>query len=205
MKGKGTSADQRLERLKSVKDALFGEEVTLQVMDAVQEVIWKGVTVPVETGELCLEDIETEVLWELYEIGFRCDLVVVDRELAPSKWSTGRDSDAIDRLSQVHACFDGDNFEFIFLPPKIPERNVGLASDKVHDANPFIMALAHIIVNWDIPLDPLIGQCLQVSKKLSDVKTYHLFRALADAHCAGVYRVLGRAAVTPHRMKPVQK
>src|SRR6202034_864329 len=105
-------------------------------------VMWKGVLVPEENGELHLRDIETEVLWELYEIGFRCDLVVLDRTLAPSKWTTGSDFDAIDRLSQIYSCFDGGNdFEFIFLPPKIPECNVGLASDKIHDANPFIMAL----------------------------------------------------------------
>jgi len=99
-----------------------------------------------------------EVLWELYKINFWCDLVVMDCTLAPSKWTSGGDFDAINRLTQILACFDGgDDLEFMLLPPKIPESNVSLACDKTHNALPFIMALACIIIDWNIPLDPSLN------------------------------------------------
>jgi hypothetical protein len=65
------------------------------------------------------------------------------------------------------------------------------------------MALAHVIVNWNIPLDSMIKECIRGLTKIADIKAYHLSHALADAYCAGVYRVLGRAAITPHCVKAV--
>jgi hypothetical protein len=65
---------------------------------------------------------------------------------------------------------------------------------------PYNLALAQIIVDWDIPVGKIIPEVLEVAKKgcITNMKAYLFTRAVADTFCAGVYRVLGRAAITPH-------
>jgi len=199
-----TASDKQMRRFASVKDALFGETDGLELADGVQEVKWKGEVLPMENSQLKIEDMEREVLWELYEINFRCDLLAVDSKLAAAKWGAVDEDggpDVLDRSLEIYRCFDGGKeAEFTFLPPKLPDGNVGLAGEKFDISLPYNLALAQIIVDWDIPVGKIIPEVLEVAKKgcITNMKAYLFTCAVADTFCAGVYRVLGRAAITPH-------
>lgn len=203
---------KRQEKLLSVKDVLWGGHDSLAPVQEAQQLMWQKVPVQIENGLPHFEHIEKEILWELYEINFRYDLMMLDSKLAPSKWSTSVDGspDALDRVMKISLCFvGGDTLEFTLLPPSIPTGNVGLAADKMSDCRPYIVALARLMLDWNIAVDA-VGDIQKLideedKDKLSDVKVYKLSRAVADVYCAGVYIVLGRAAITPHRMnKPVR-
>jgi hypothetical protein len=201
-----TASEKRLRRFLSVKEALFGSDGELQAGEKNEQVTWRGAVVPFKDGELDIEEIQSEVLWELYEINFRCDLLTVDCQLARSKWETSDEGglDSLDRSLAIYKCFyGGEDVEFTFLPPKIPDRNVGLVSNKATDYLPYAIALARIILDWDIPVNPIIGEVLGLANQgtVTDIKAFRFSRAVADVYCAGVYRVLGRAAVTPHRIR----
>ena len=193
-----------------MKEALLGGNDDLHLMHEIQEVEWREESFHTDNIRSVMDQIQREVLWELYEINFRCDLLAVDMQLASSKWfvSDSGDSDALDRTLQMNECFEGGkDLDFMLLPPKITKQNAGLASDKVSDSVPYLIALARIVIDWSIPLDPIIEEHGKISGNtpVSDIKAFKLTRALADAYCAGVYRVLGRAAVTPRRIQNVRK
>ena len=203
---------KRQEMLSSVKDVLFGGHDDLAPVQEVQQLMWRKVPVQTENGILRFDHIEKEILWELYEINFRCDLMMLDSKLAPSKWLTSIDGsrDALDRLMQICLCFvGGDTLEFTLLPPAIPAGNVGIAAENMSDCRPYLVALARLMLDWDISVDA-IGDIQKFfdeegKNQFSDIKVYRLSHAVADVYCAGVYMVLGRAAITPHRMnKPVR-
>jgi hypothetical protein len=65
------------------------------------------------------------------------------------------------------------------------------------------------MLDWDISVDA-IGDIQKFfdeegKNQFSNIKVYRLSRAVADVYCTGVYMVLGRAAITLHRMnKPVR-
>lgn len=69
-----------------MKEALFGSDRELQASEKNEQVTWRGAVVPFKDSELDIEEIQSEVLWELYVINFRCDLLTVDCQLAHSKW-----------------------------------------------------------------------------------------------------------------------
>ena len=206
------SSIKRHEKLLSVKDVLFGGDDELVPVEVAQQLVWQNVQVQVENGLPRFDDIEKEILWELCEINFRCDLMTLDSKLAPSKWSMSDDGspDALDRLMQMSQCFvGGESLEFTLLPPTIPTGNVGLAAEKMSDCHPYVVALARLMLDWVISVEAIndVQKLIEEEDKngLSDVKTYKLSRAVADVYCAGIYIVLGRAAITPHRMqKPVR-
>jgi hypothetical protein len=206
------SSVKRHEKLLSVKDVLFGGDDELVPVEVAQLLVWQNVQVQIENGLPRFNDIEKEILWELYEINFHCDLMILDCKLAPSKWSMSDDGspDALDRLMQMSECFvGGDSLKFMLLPPTIPTGNVGLAAEKMFDCRPYVVALTRLMLDWVISVEAIsdIQKLIKEEDKdgLSDVKTYKLSCAVANLYCAGVYIVLGRAAITPHRMqKPVR-
>lgn len=64
------------EKLLPVKDVLFGEGNDLVLVDVAQQLTWQKVPVEVENGLPCFDAIEKEILWELYDINFCCDLMI---------------------------------------------------------------------------------------------------------------------------------
>ena len=206
-KGKLSSAEKRNRRLQSVRDALFDGNQELEVENTPQLLAWKGVPIPMPNDEPSLDAVEREVLWELYEFNFRFDLLIVDSQLANDKWKVGNGEhgESLKRFSQIGECFHGsDDSDFRFLPPAIPDNNVGLAANKLAESTVFVLRLARLMLDWKMPYDKAIPELVAESDKgkLTDIKAYKLTRAVAGAYCDGVYRILGRAAVTPHCMKP---
>ena len=200
------------EKLSSVKNVLFGGNDDLAPVKVAQKLVWKKVLVPIKNGIALFDNIKKEILWELYEINFCCDLMMLDSKLAPSKWSISVDglSDALDCVMQMSQCFvGGDTLEFTLLPPTIPTTNVRLAADKMANCRPYLIALAHFMLDWDISMDAINSIWKLINEEenngLSDMKMYRLSHVVADVYCAGVYIILGRAAITPHCLhKPVQ-
>ena len=144
---------KRQEMLSSMKDVLFGGHDDLA---PVQE--WRKVPVQTENGILRFDHIEKEILWELYEINFCCDLMMLDSKLAPSKWLISIDGlhDALDHLMQICLCFArGDTLEFTLSPPAIPTGNVGLAAENMSNCRPYLVALARLMLGWVLSVDAI--------------------------------------------------
>jgi hypothetical protein len=193
------------EKLSSVKDVLFEGNDDLALVQELQQLMWKKVPVPIKNGLPHFDHIEKEILWELYEINFRCYLMMLDSKPAPSKWFTSVDGspDTLDRVMEMSLCFvGGDPLEFMLLPPTILAGNIGLAADKMSDCRPYVVALARLMLAWDISMDAISDMQNLINDEdkngLSDGKLYKLSHVVADVYCAGVYIVLGRAAITPH-------
>jgi len=143
----------------------------------------------------------------LYEFNFQFDLLIVDSQLANNEWKVGNGDhgESLKHFSQIGECFYGsDNSDFRFLPPAIPDSNVGLVANKLAELTVFVLRLAHLMLDWKMPYNKAIPELVTESDKgkPTNIKAYKLMRAVAGTYCDGVYRILGRAAVTPHCMKP---
>jgi hypothetical protein len=163
-------------------------------------VMWKGKAVKLDKHRFPRDGIVQEVLWELYELNFRSDLLSLDRLLAPSHYS---DVDKmLQRQSVLAKCFPGgDEADFQWLRPRISLANHGLGAASVSHRRNFILALAHVMTDWERVKVPLLVK-YSSTRTLIDEEVYHLEGAVASFYCQTYYDCRGRVPLTPHRSKP---
>ncbi|KAH9911808.1 hypothetical protein B0H21DRAFT_704548, partial [Amylocystis lapponica] len=134
-----------------------------------------------------------EVIWELYELSFRFEILMLDRLLLPrNKETTER---VILRDNLIRRCFSETNDSFRVL--EIPTDNVALASTRVKGRGKLLEQLRRVMVDWPnrpgalkVPFDP----------KRSDEDNMVQEEAMYAFYCQTFYNYFGRAPVLPRRV-----
>ncbi len=153
---------------------------------------WFGRAVSLKEGKD--RQLMLEMVWELCEMGFRHELLEVDRFLVPSM---GRDPDTgkFQRWLMVNNVFPPSRpFHLKQLPTAID----GLAASDLVSRARYLDALRLLLSRW-----PSVPPSIKSSQSLLNVASVPLLekveRDMAKFYCQTFYEVSGRAAIIPRR------
>ncbi|KAF9037289.1 hypothetical protein BJ165DRAFT_1532668 [Panaeolus papilionaceus] len=103
-----------------------------------------------------------------------------------------------ERERMIRACFAPARFKL----PKIDLQNIGLASNKIEDRLPYIIALGKVVKSWTLNPDPVLLLCDRRQPELHFDQPHHhgLERVVTQVYCQTFWNYFGRAAQIPYRL-----
>ncbi|KAF9034588.1 hypothetical protein BJ165DRAFT_1409882 [Panaeolus papilionaceus] len=143
-----------------------------------------------------------EIMWTLYEYNFTFELISLDRQACVELGPNPADQKLEERERFIRACFAVARFKL----PDINPENIGLASDKIEDRLPYIIALGKVVKSWTLDPDPVLLLCDRRQPELHiDQPRHHgLERVVAQLYCQTFWNYFGRAAQIPHHLHQSQ-
>jgi hypothetical protein len=160
---------------------------------------WRGKEIVLENDGSFSQDVTREILWELYELNFRSDLIGLDRKMVMNTIDADQ---LLHRQSLMRECFpEGSGMDFHLFSITFPGENDGFAGDDINLRKKSILTLAHLMKTWLVDnLPPTITTLLAVADLNAD-QACQLETAVAAYYCQTFYNVRRRAPITPHRLK----
>ncbi len=136
-------------------------------------------------------DICPFILWEIYEVGFRVDLVELDRYQTPG-------CEEATRATLLGKVFPGREF---LHTTALPIRNEGLAAVFLSARVPALEALRSVMIRWkDVPPSFLqIPPLPSVRASASNLLAQHE-SSIINTYTQIFHRCAGRAPFVPHRI-----
>ncbi|KAJ3488155.1 hypothetical protein NLI96_g3039 [Meripilus lineatus] len=136
-----------------------------------------------------------EILWEVYEMGFRLELLELDRRIRPSPSTLyarqGFEYERLDRISSIFG--GGGNIRLEALPAT----NCGLASENPVDRVPALECFRQILVQWPGVPSPLVQG--RFTRQMSHQSIEALERVAIQFYLQQFFVHSSRAAIVPHR------
>ncbi|KAF9035300.1 hypothetical protein BJ165DRAFT_1533790 [Panaeolus papilionaceus] len=155
---------------------------------------WNGrpLTTPVQ------EKTVREIMWTLYEYNFTFELISLDRRACIELGPNPTEQKLEEQERMIRACFAPARFKL----PEIDPQNIGLASDKIEDRLPYIIALGKVVKSWTLNPDPVLLLCdrRQPELHLDQPRRHGLERIVTQLYCQTLWNYFGRAAQIPHRL-----
>jgi hypothetical protein len=171
--------------------------VALDMSSNPSVVFWREAQLSV--GTLPNLRVTQEILWELYELNFRFELVALDRRawLAPVEELAAQESS---RQLMLMACFPSESL----LVADVSSANQGLASPTLEGRAQYLLAMKQLMKGWGgnvpevvhcPPKNPANGYSLQELAELE--------QAIAIFYTQSFFNHFGRAAILPHALDSV--
>ncbi|KAJ3473404.1 hypothetical protein NLI96_g13019 [Meripilus lineatus] len=139
-----------------------------------------------------------EVLWEVYEMGFRMELLAMDRKLCPSDSGPQPSADSLyseqRRVERVAEVFSQKTHIRISA---LPTSHSGLAAEDIKDRAPALEALRQILKQW--PGAPPSIKTREISAGMSADVLHMAEKSLIQFYADTFYRYSSRAPLVPHR------
>ncbi|KAF8326720.1 hypothetical protein F5887DRAFT_1084334 [Amanita rubescens] len=143
------------------------------------------------------------VLWELSELGFRYELVMLDRRaIEPRVIEDQRYKDSLlsplKRETHILRCFPFGPSEprhLAYVP--INHASRGLASPAVRDRLPYLTALRYLMGEWDGYEKSELGRLQTPTQNSRDRDLYYYEESIAQFYVQMFFRFFGRAAIIP--------
>ncbi|KAJ3551478.1 hypothetical protein NM688_g4684 [Phlebia brevispora] len=137
-----------------------------------------------------------EILWELCEVGFRCELTELDRHMVPNKAVDPDVAEHVEnfRRGRIEKVFGGRPL----ILSTLPTRNEGLAASDIQDRVHSLEALRVIMHRWpDVPEE--IKSLPPLTAAISVDELTRIEVAMCSHYTQRFYNVAGRAAILPRR------
>lgn len=137
-----------------------------------------------------------EVLWKVFDMGFRLELLALDRVLVPAPSVMSHQSQVFeyerhDLISQV---FSNDG---LLRVASLPTENCGLAAENIADRLPALEAFRIVLVRW--PGVPQLLCTRKFAKAVVEPDLLDLERCAVKFYLDTFYFHSSRAALVPHR------
>lgn len=167
-------------------------------INVASEALWNGRVLKLSDGELPEGTVFTELIWELYELNFRYDLLALEK-----KYITSDDyRDKKERFELLCRCFHGGNgISFQLSNASIPKSNVGLQSDSIDHRHTYVCNLAKLMLRWQTPI-PVVIPHLMNREHPSRADKESLEEAVANFYCQLYHGTFGHSPTVPRRMFP---
>ena len=148
-----------------------------------------------------------EKLWELSELSFRFDLIMLDYKAFTAKelrYQAANDEykaqawSPLTRDPLIMACFPfgpSDPHHLAFVHPDHARR--GLASPAIQDRLPYLNALRKVLGEWDGFAMHDLGRLQIPTEDAPEVESLHYERVIACFYTQSYFRFFGRAAIIP--------
>jgi hypothetical protein len=167
--------------------------VALDMSSSISAVFWHEAELSIGT----VPDHRTtqEILWELYELNFRFELVALDQRarLTPVE----SEAQVLSHQLLLMACFPSK----VLLVADISSANQGLASPTLQGRAQYLIAMKRLMKSWGgnvpveihcLPADQAQGYSLQELAKLEE--------AITRFYTQSFFNHFGRAAILPHTL-----
>lgn len=187
----GSNGDIQLDACAPAEEEEFDMDLPLE---------WNGEVLQWGDDEFATDGTVQKVLWELYELNFRSELLTMDYELANAHHQTPESS--AEREDFVAKCFNGgDEQDFCWFRPHLSSANSGLTDPDFTLRHPFVVNLANVMRTWDVSLPSVLASITHIVDRphLTEKEMYSLEVKVASLYCQTCYDVRGRPPVTPHR------
>lgn len=182
----GTRHEKRLARVREVFGKLF--EMTDYNPNERAYLHWYQDHFRVLDEALC-----PLLLWELFELGFRYELLALDRVLVPPRPDFDREPGRIQLLSRVFPRYD---LERLYEIPDVPE---GFGAEVVQRRVRILEAFRQVLVRW-----PLCPQVISSSAPLTTAtRVEHIEdmeRQMTAYYVQTFFDYSGRAPLVPHAL-----
>lgn len=181
---KANQADKDKDRLRNI------------FIDAFQEPLRTDKIQPQWFGTPIIEpspQVYREVVWELCELGFRVELLMLDLHLV------GCRSDAFagaEHMASMRKIFPGS---MALQVGSMPSCNVGLASDDAIERATALDGLVALLKDWPRPPEAIV-KCPLLAKHGQEVLISKIEGVIAQFYVETFCRYAGRAAVLPRRI-----
>ncbi|KAG1840419.1 hypothetical protein C8R48DRAFT_781765 [Suillus tomentosus] len=175
---------------------LFGEHLldaqgtTWAIKDSLE---WRNMTISVASLSNPPPRLMCCILWELYELSFRYELLALDRVMARTLWAEALH----DRCDLLYGIFPERSFMMMWSSP-LPNDDSGMWSRRIDDIFPYVECFRVLLSSWeDAPA--------RLSTPL-DVRTFDATTCFAVMQPACNFYVqcffdhFGRPPVVPHRL-----
>ncbi|KAH7902954.1 hypothetical protein BJ138DRAFT_1021329 [Hygrophoropsis aurantiaca] len=120
---------------------LFGEDLldlqgtTWAIKDSVE---WHGQVIPISSLADPPTRLMRQILWELYELNFRFELLALDHIMAHQQW----EDTPVERRELLHSIFPGEEGLVMWSGP-VPSEETGLFCGSFTQTAPFLLS------TWD--------------------------------------------------------
>jgi hypothetical protein len=165
------------------------DEAGLELKTGVEQIFWRerGLS----TGVLPSVEVCQEILWELYKLNFRFELLALHH----------RAQLVVDDLPQhqdrVLACFPG---HVPLLVADLSLANQGLTAPSTAERAPYLLALRQLMKDWKGNAPSQIGLEEKHVEQYSEDELTALEQAVAKFYTQSFFNFFGRAAIVPHRL-----
>ncbi|OBZ70847.1 hypothetical protein A0H81_09432 [Grifola frondosa] len=133
-----------------------------------------------------------QIIWELHELGFRYELLALDRHFVPNQKGPAEE---ILREELISAIFSGNG---AIRVTSLPTFDCGLAARKPKDRAASLEALRKVMLRWT-PCPPLLRKAQPLSRMSEDDYISMMERYIARGYTQCFYDASGRAPIVPHR------
>jgi hypothetical protein len=146
-------------------------------------------------------EITGEVIWELYELNFRFELLTLDRVAAAGMWCPMGSMNLQEAMAlrdlMVRKVFPLERgMVGNYVLAKFPTRDEGLAASKWQDRMPHVLALRHLMYSWKgCPFS-----IKAASTYMDESRLLKLEEELVNFYSQSFFDHFGRAPITPHRL-----
>ncbi|KAF9033872.1 hypothetical protein BJ165DRAFT_1318108, partial [Panaeolus papilionaceus] len=146
-----------------------------------------------DSGALPPPSTIRKFLFELYELNFRKELLLLHRTAHPK---CSNDAEKQAREFEVRSLFPN----MTYYIPSLDPPNSGLAADDIKSRLPFLLILASLMNSWKGEKPPIlaIGRRRSI-EGISLQEAHQLEQAVASYYCQQFYNYFRRAALIPHR------
>jgi hypothetical protein len=153
------------------------------------DAFWRGQAL--SSGVLPSHGTCQEILWELFELGFRFDLLALDHR------AQSTEEDETDRLNRILLCFPGGG------PLSVVDYGLasqGLGAPTISQRAPYLLALRDVMKHWKGDLPHQIIRPAKPVEQYSDIELRTLEHAIARFYTQIFFNHFGRAAIVPHML-----
>lgn len=179
-------------------EQLHAEALRPAGFPSLDNVWWQG-------GRYCFTEEEVpgyvtrEILWELQELNFRYDLIMLDNFLTEEPVDDTDPHTVLPRQERLMKCFGAVHHDF-YSPSDIdmPATNSGLATDSIKGRFPFVRALYDLTLTWkNFRRFPSSRNILgEISQNQALGIELDMYRAVQQ----GFYDLFARPMVPPRRL-----
>lgn len=180
----GTRRVQRLEKVKDVFGRVF--DMLDYATKESSNVAWFQYTLSKIDSSLA-----PKILWEVFEIGFRHELLALDRVLVPMHNERNAEHRREEVIGPVFHAADMRGVN------RLPDHGVGLCALSPRDRVRYIQALREVLIRWPL-VPPEIYASPPLTASSATVTVEALEFALAGFYVKTFYMYSGRAPIVPH-------
>ncbi|KAK7046048.1 hypothetical protein VNI00_007043 [Paramarasmius palmivorus] len=192
MRPETRTGQRRLEAMDQLKAMVDATPLKFRVEDIPSTpVFWRGRRL--EPSRIPPPVYAKEILWELNELNFRQDLVVLDHHLNRSRM------DIIQRTALLDACWTGSR-DFA----DIAKAQEGFGAVEAEHKVRYLRALHSLMMGWTDPKPVILFTPFPVTDVNGhnfEILLQEIERELAHHYALSFLEVFGRAASIPHRLE----
>ncbi|KAK7026080.1 hypothetical protein VNI00_015726 [Paramarasmius palmivorus] len=183
-----------------LREVLNGSRLSLKWEGLSSAVVtWKGREL--DPALVPQNAVALEIIWELHELNFRHELILLDSLLDQSQMSR------IERTEKLNACWNGSADQVSIMDWK-----KGLGGPTLEDRLPYLCAMHKLISTWDVakpkelmdpfPWDGFDGQGKERKKRPHNfnILVDRIEREIAILYTTSFVTHFGRAPVVPHML-----